>query len=282
MSRSLPSASVSCSLTGLWHADRDDDDDDVLVDDGDHDVPYDATDVPQRLSANDAPHQRDVEAAVYDHGVDLNGEDHVALFHNAPIKSTSFTTIRRLWQRNDVTGALRLLSGRHRLEIDDNLIVDTTRPDVIPAVGPHFLDLVMYVGDRRGLDAVLPNVLADHTWRCHLNFSAIHRLWPDSKATRLPFDVHGRMMSIGTRQEEQVWIAMVPNEWLVQDHPFNATGNWPRLPDATSAMSSQHALMLLMFFARVFHDVRLNDFVCRVDYPEHLTRRTVNDATEIL
>ena len=29
------------------------------------------------------------------------------------------------------------------------------------------------------------------------------------------YDVHGRMMSIGTRQQEQVWIAMVPNEWLV-------------------------------------------------------------------
>ncbi|KAI9457711.1 hypothetical protein HD554DRAFT_2177598 [Boletus coccyginus] len=148
-------------------------DHDVLVDDGEHDVPYDATDVPLRLSANDAPDQREIEAAVYDHGADPNRDDHVALFHNAPVSATPFTVLRRLYRRNDAKGALRLLSGRSRLEIDDHLLVDTSQPDVTPSLGPHYLDLVMYVGDRRGLDAVRPNDRVDHTWRCHLNFSAI-------------------------------------------------------------------------------------------------------------
>ncbi|KAF8441791.1 hypothetical protein L210DRAFT_3645009 [Boletus edulis BED1] len=252
-----------------------------LVDDGHHDVPYDATDVPIRLSANDAPRQQEIEAAVYAHGIDGNRDDHIALFHSAPIATTSFSSLRRIWERNDVKSALRLLSGRHRLEIDPHLTINTVDSNILPTVGPHFLDLVMYVGDRRGLDAVRPNDYVDHTWRCHLHFNGIQRLWSDSKPTRLPFDTHGRMMSIGTRKEEQIWIAMVPNEWLVPDHPFNATGIWPRLPDPTSAMSSKHALMLVMFFAHIFHAMRLNDFTCREQYPELLTRRTVNDATDI-
>ncbi|KAG6371988.1 hypothetical protein JVT61DRAFT_9006 [Boletus reticuloceps] len=256
---------------------------DVLVDDGDHDIPYDATDVPLRLSANDAPHQREIEAAVYDHGVDMNREDHVTLFFDAPIKTTSFTMLRHIWKRNDTRSALRLLSGRHRLEIDEHFKLDTAaESNVVPTVGPHYLDLVMYIGDRRGLDAVRPNEDVDHTWRCRLNFSGIQRLWPDSKATRLPFDAHGRMMYIGSRKEEQVWLAMVPKEWLVRDHPFNMTGLWPRLADPTSAMSSRHALMLVMFFAHIFDDMRLTDFACRQEYPEHLSRDTVNEATDIL
>lgn len=256
--------------------------DDALADDGDHDGPYNATDVPVRLSANDAPHQREIEAAVYDHGMDMTRDDHVALFYDAPVATTSFKKLRHLCERKDAKGALRLLSGRHRLEIDHDLVLDATREDVLPCVGPHYLDLVMYVGDRRGLDAVRPNDRVDHTWRCHLNFSGINRLWPDSKATRLPFDNHGRMMAVGTRKEEQVWIAMVPNEWLVPDHPLNATGAWPRLPDVTSAMSSKHALMLVMFFAHVFGEIRLTDFTCRQEYPEMLTRQAVNEASDIL
>ncbi|KAG6369868.1 hypothetical protein JVT61DRAFT_13429 [Boletus reticuloceps] len=130
--------------------------DDVLVDDGDHDAPYDATEVPLRLSADDAPHQRDVEAAVYDHGAQLTRAEHIAMFRDAPISNTTFATLRRLCEQKDVKAALRLLSGRHRLEIDPNLIVDTSEPHIIPSVGPHFLDLVMYVGGRRGLDTALP------------------------------------------------------------------------------------------------------------------------------
>ncbi|KAG6369061.1 hypothetical protein JVT61DRAFT_1888 [Boletus reticuloceps] len=258
-------------------------DDDVLVDDGDHDVPYDATDVPRRLSANDAPNQHEIEAAVYNHGMDVNANEHITLFHNAAIKTIPFSALRRIWEQNNRKNALRLLSGRHRLEIDDHLTIDTATQNVIPTVGPHFLDFVMYIGDRRGLDAVLSNERADHTWRCHLNFGGIQRIWPDSKAAHLPFDHHGRMMCIGKRKEEQVWLAMVPNEWLVPDHPFNATGHWPRLAtDSTSAMSTRHALMLVMFFAHIFHDMRLRDFTCRQEYPEPLSRRTVNEASDIL
>lgn len=271
----LTRSDVDVDVDDLWI-------DDALPDDGDHDVPYDATDVPICLSAVDAPHQRDIEAAIYDHGTDLSRNEHIALFYDAPIAPTSFKHLRHLSQRNDLKGALRHLAARHRLEIDHDLLVDTSDPAVVPTVGPHFLDFVLYVGDRRGLDAVLPNDRVDHTWRCHLNFSATHRLWPDSKPTRLPFDNHGRMMYVGMRKEEQVWIAMLPNEWLVPDHPFNATGVWPRLPDPNSAMSSNHALMLLMFLAHAFHHMRLADFSSTDDYPPLLTRRTVNDATEIL
>lgn len=254
----------------------------VLVDDGDHDGPYNATEVPLRLSANDAPNQHDIEAAVYDHGLDVNRVDHVALFHEAPITNTSFSSLRRLVKRNDVRGALRLLSARHRLEIDHHLVVDTSLPNIVPAVGPHFLDFIMYVGDRRGLDAILPARQGnDHTWRWTINFSHIYRLWPDSKPTRLPFDNHGRMIYLGTRREEQVWIAMVPNEWLVPDHPFNATGVWPKLPQPTSAMTPHHANMIVMFFAFILHRIRFADFACRNRYPEDLSRRTVNEATDI-
>lgn len=155
-------------------------------------------------------------------------------------------------------------------------------PDVSISTGPHYLDFVLYIGDGLGLDAVLPNTVTDHNWTLSVDLSKTQALWPDGKPTQLPYDTKGRMLHIGKRLDEYVWLSMVPNEWLVPDHPLNATGAWPRLDAPTSAMATKHALMLVMFIAEAFSTLRLRDFSCREKYPEPLTRAKVNSVTDIL
>lgn len=251
-----------------------------MADEGEHDAPFDATEVPLTLEAADAPNQQTVEVAIYDHN-DGQHVDHVALFHMGRVKTVGFSTLRKLWADGNAKGAMRLLSTRHQLDIERQHRLDVEDPDTSIGVGPHYLDFVMYVGDGPGLDAVLPHTSTDHTWRLSLNFSTMQQLWPNGRATRLPFDTRGRMMYVGRRLEEHVWLSMVPNEWLTSDRP-NAAGVWPRLNAQTSAMASKHALMLVMFMAHAFSTLRVRDFSCREHYPDPLTRAKVNSVTDIL
>jgi len=130
----------------------------------------------------------------------------------------------------------------------------------------------MYIGGRRGLNAVLENTEVDQTWVMHLDFSTIHRLWPQGKCSKLPFDGNGRLLNIGRLHQEQVWIIMAPNEWLEEDHPMNATGNWPVLPCQTTSMDISHAMMMIMFILKMLSDRRVQDFHCDPEYPDELTK----------
>lgn len=250
-------------------------------DDGDHNEPFDVTAVPERLSAVDAPTQQDVQKAMYGHG-NASIHDHVEAFNTARPAKISFNQLNALRENGDQKRAMRCLSGRHRLEIDDEHRLDPTDPNMVVAAGPHFLDFIMYVGARPGLDAVLPNTEVDPAWNLELNMSMPHRLWPSSKTSKLPFNPNGRLLYIGQRGQEQVWLAMAANEWFEEDHPFNATGNWTTLPSQTTAMETKHSLMLTMFIAKTFSDRRLQDFHCQTVYPDVLTRESVNDSTELL
>ncbi|KAH0834295.1 hypothetical protein J3R83DRAFT_11669 [Lanmaoa asiatica] len=232
-------------------------DSDELPDEGQHNAPFDATDVLSVLESVNALDQCLVEAAIYDH---------------EQLRTLGLDILCRLWIDRNSRGAMRLLSRHHHLDIEPHQRVDIEDPDIAVGVGPHYLNYTMYVGARLGLNALLPN----------LNFSMIQCLWLDSKATCLLFNNSGRMMYIGRRLQEYAWIAMMPNEWLVPDHPINATGAWPHLNVPTSVMTTKHALMLVMFMAHAFSILRFRDFSCRVMYPEPLTHQKVNSATDIL
>ena len=245
-------------------------------DDGGHNEPFDVTAVPQSLSALDAPPQEDVQMGIYARG-DTSTYDHVEAFNTTRPAKISFNQLHTLREKGDQERAMRCLSARHRLEIDAEHRLDPTDPNMVVAAGPHFLDFVMYIGSRRGLDAVLPNMEADQTWSLELNLTMPQRLWPSGKPSKLPFNPNGRLLYIGQRGQEQVWLAMVPNEWLEEDHPFNASGNWPTLPAQTTAMATKHSLMVTMFIAKAFSDRRLQDFHCQTVYPEDLTRESIND-----
>lgn len=250
-------------------------------DDGEHDEPFNVTAIPQSLDADDAPTQTEVQHAMYGHAEGLL-DDHIALFNARRPATISFNQLQHLRQETQPKRAIRTLSQRHRLAIDSEHLVDPSDANTAIATGPHYVDFVMYIGGRPGLDAILPNTNVDQSWSLHIDLSTIYRLWPKGKPSTLPFNAQGRLLSIGRVFQEHVWIAMVPNEWLEDDHDFNATGNWPILPSRTTAMETQHALMIIMFVAKMLSDRRVQDFHCDPEYPEVLSRESVNDATEIL
>ena len=177
---------------------------------------------------------------------------------------------------------MSLLQTRSCLSIDDEHHVDATSPDVIPRLGPHFLDYTLYVGDRLGLDAALPNVVADHNWTAKLQLSMTHRLWPDSSRQSLPFNPKGRMIYIGSRLDDQLWLALAPLSFFNVHDPNHALERSPVLDAPSTTLILKHQLMLILFISFVLETMHHEDIACHPRYPEPLTWAAVKASTEVL
>jgi hypothetical protein len=239
------------------------------------------TELPEQLAATDGHRQEEVQVALYQHQSD-SACDYITKFNTTRIQTVTLSKLRNLYNKKDAKGAMAMLRHRQRLIVDNEHLVQQEGRNQIPRIGPHFIDHTLYIGSCRGLDAALPKIIADHNWQVILNLTNTHRLWPDSNVACLPFNPLGRMIYVGTRLQEQLWLAMVPNTFFQHDHPDNRREQFPILDAPTSALSQQHTLMIVMFIAFVLNDMRLQDIHCSERYPEPLTRANVKASTEIL
>ncbi|KAG2030241.1 hypothetical protein BDR03DRAFT_1017336 [Suillus americanus] len=258
-----------------------DDRDHVDEDEQPNNIPFDVSEFPRQLVARDGHVQEDVHTALYQQQAESD-RDYVANFNTTPPRTVTLTKLRTMYRNKDSLGAMGMLSGRHRLAIGNEHTIPKDGPNVIPRVGPHYIDHTLYVGNRRGLDAAIPKIRADHNWQVTLDLANTHRLWPDSNVACLPFNPIGRMVYIGTRLQEQLWIALVPTSFFEPNHPDNAKATYPALNAPSTALTQNHALMIIMFIAYALDEMRLQDIHCRERYPVPLTRAAVKESTDIL
>jgi hypothetical protein len=188
-------ASLVWSFIGAHHPPRRPQNDDPQVaehhnvdtDEQPNNIPFDVSELLQQLAAGDRHHQDEVHIALYQHQVKAN-RDYMTKFNTTHPRSVTLSKLRTMYHNQDLLGAMKLLSGRHRLIIDDDHIVPMDGPNVVPCVGPHYIDHTLYVGSRQGLDAGLPKILADHNWQVILDLANVYHLWPDSNVAGLPFN----------------------------------------------------------------------------------------------
>ncbi|KAI6009799.1 hypothetical protein EDC04DRAFT_2610529 [Pisolithus marmoratus] len=256
--------------------------DEALVDEGQHDTPFDVAEVPRQLAMGDPHAQVNIHLALYPTQGPADDE-YVHLFNIHRMKHISLRALRHLHDNQRAMSAITLLSKRHQLRLDNEDRVDVmANPNLVPRLAPHYLDYTLYVGSRHGLDAALPNVDIDHNWTAKLQLSMANRFWPDNAINSLPFDPKGRMMYIGTRLDDQMWIAMVPNKFFDLQDPENTREKLPVLTHKHPVVEPKHARTMVMFIAHVLADMRFEDIHCIRPYPEPLTWDTIRDSTEIL
>ncbi|KAG2090293.1 hypothetical protein BD769DRAFT_1679717 [Suillus cothurnatus] len=234
----------------------------VDTDEQPNNIPFDVSELLQQLAAGDVHHQ-----------------DEVNTTHP---RSVTLSKLCTMYHNQDLLGAMKLLSGHHRLIIDDDHIVPMDGPNVVPCVGPHYIDHTLYVGSHQGLDAGLPKILADHNWQVILDLANVYHLWPDSNVTGLPFNPMGCMVYIGTRLQEQLWVALVPRTFFEPNHLDNARATHPTLNEPTTALSQPHLLMFIMFIAYALGHMHLHDIHCSIQYPVPLTHAAVKRSMDIL
>ncbi|KAI6020605.1 hypothetical protein EDC04DRAFT_2901629 [Pisolithus marmoratus] len=232
--------------------------DGTRVDEGAHDAPFDAAELPQQFDTPDGYGQHDVHMGLYDHDLAL-GQDHLAKFKASPVKHIPFSQLCALHDQKQPLTAIALLRRRHKVTLDDKYCLNVNSPNMVARVNPHYLDYIV-----------------------KLQLHRANRLWPGSRLQALPFDPNGRMMFLGKRLDEELWLAMAPNAYFNVDDPENIPERLPTLEAKTSALSTTHMLMIIMFIAHVLDSMRHEDINCLDPYPEPLTRTTVKQSTEVL
>lgn len=242
---------------------------------------HDPAQIPEVMQAQDSHTQDDLHAMLYTVGHD-QAADHFARFQDGAVKTLKLSTMRRAYERKDNRSALSWLRTRSTVQVDGEYILDPDGGNVLPSVGPHFLDFCLFIGDRLGLDALLPNTNHDFTFSFDLCFKHWNVVWPSADSRYLPFNPKGRMLKIGSRRQENVWLAMVPRSYLDHDHLDNLPDRHQKLEAPTNAMKFEHSLMVMMFFAWALEDQWYRDLHCRTMYPEPLRMQTVKESTEIL
>lgn len=256
-------------------------DDGAQIDKQAHDVPFNIADLPEQLSTHDAHQQADVHLALYQQCLHSE-QEYLNKFNSIRPQTVPLSRLMNLHDNGHARAAVALLKTRHHLSVDDRYCVPINQPDVAACVGPHYLDYTMYVGDRRGLDAALPNMNVDHNWTTKLTLNMTHRLWPDKNIQALPFNPMGHMIYIGTRLDDQLWLAMAPNTYFLPDDPDNVRNRLPVLNAPTTALTVPHSQMIVMFIAHVLSVMQLEDIDCNDPYPEPLTWESVRNLTEVL
>ncbi|KAH0825872.1 hypothetical protein J3R83DRAFT_7741 [Lanmaoa asiatica] len=229
--------------------------------DGQHDLAA----IPEQMCANekDSHEQGELHALLYStSGSEQN--NYAFVFHNSSVKPTRLTKFKAVFEHRDKRSAMTFLRTRRTPVIDDEFIVDTNSADVTPRIGPHFYDFGLLVGDRCGLDAVLPRSLVDHTWSANLNFNLGHVMWPkaDTKKTSGSESYPGHSLKGITTTTD--------------------AGRHPVLDAPTITLKPTHRLMITMFFAWALNAMNYADIHCNPPYPEPLTRDAVNNASDIL
>jgi len=89
------------------------------------------------------------------------------------------------------------------------------------------------------------------------------------------------MLYLGSRAQDDVWLAFVPNSLLDND-PHAPLDMTPVDGASSTALSPDHAYMAVMFFASMFSALRFQDIDCNDDYPDPISFQAVTRATDIL
>ncbi|KAG6369786.1 hypothetical protein JVT61DRAFT_13553 [Boletus reticuloceps] len=215
---------------------------------------------------------------------DTADPDFEAEFRNTALHQVHLITLKTLFQQKNHCAAISILKQRSPIVINQDFHLSTTDDHLIPFIQGHFVDFILYLSAHLGLDAILPSLLVcdGHTWHLTLTFSNLFKQWPNTN-TSLPFSTTGRMLYLGSRAQEELWLAFVPNTLLQQP---NALPDMTPLATAahgqssmSTALSSDRAYMIVMFFASILSQMHFQDIHCNEDYPDPISYQSINNNT---
>lgn len=242
-------------------------------------APFDVGQVPDYQQVDDPVPQQDVLAAIQRET--RSDRNYAEEFNSRSVYDRRLSSLEMYCKEDRAGHAISWLKERGRLVVDQQYLLPRDDPDVIPYVKDHFIDFVLYMGNRTGLDALLPppQVLVHHVFHVTWSFSQRNKLWSDSVGIDLSFSTTGRMIFLGKRFQEEIWIAFPPRG-LFEDN--NQLPDMAPLNAPTTALDPRHQYMFIMFCAYLFAKLHVQDVHCTQRYPEPLTQESVRQSTDIL
>lgn len=192
-------------------------------------------------------------------------------FNRSPVYNLNLSRLKALYEKQDVS-AVNLLHQRHKIHIDDHFRLKVGAGQLCMDTTKSKLDYHLTVANCIGLSPILPNAASNHQFSFKMNLKKYEKVFKHKHAM-LGFDPAGRMLYLGTRKNEDIYLAMVPNDFLTG----HVTPPSPGYSSGSPCMTKRHyrliVLMILHFLERISDLPYVNDF------PVHSQDLEAADAT---
>ena len=175
-------------------------------------LPADVSLIPHALAADkdDLTPQSEVLNEISSTAVDTST---FAQFNQIPVREIKLSKLRDFYEKGDKNNALSLMDRRHTISIDDRFRLKMGVGQIRMNTRSSMIDYHLTVANCPGFSPLLPNALSHHAFEFKMDLNKQIREFKGKHAT-LGFDPAGRMLFIGTRDNEDVFLAMAPDEFL--------------------------------------------------------------------
>jgi hypothetical protein len=162
------------------------------------------------LQEEDSLEQQHVYDAVCNHPDD---DASYKRYDELPELVLNVDKMRAMYEGQKETTAMSLLHKRVKLEIDPSKKVRMDDADFAFSCTKSYLDFLMIVGDKRGLDMFLPKRASGTGFTLSLRLDLQIKEFR-VKHGNLGFDPTGCMLCVGMMANEDLWIGMAPGSYF--------------------------------------------------------------------
>lgn len=212
-------------------------------------TPTDISIVPDNLAAylDDTIDQSSILNEII--GTSLCNQSSEERFNNMPIKSLKLSSLRDYYEKDD-PNVVNLLSTRHKLVIDDEFKVPLGNGQVNMNTDESMIDYHLTVANCIGFSSLLTNSRSNHRFDFEMDLKKPYRSFK-GKHAMLGFDPAGSMLFIGHCENEEVFLAMAPNEFLHGHTQPSPPGHSSASPLMSKRHYRQMVMMIVHFLALI-------------------------------
>lgn len=217
--------------------------------------PADVSLVPDNLRADkgDAPSQSEILLELRRNDVDRNREDRFAKLYPSTL---DLSRLRSNYERRSGT-VINFLCGRNCIRVDDDLKLAMGTGRIHMDTAESTIDFHMTVANRIGLSAILPNVDSAHQFGLELDLKKEYKEFKGKHGT-LGFDPTGCMLFVGRSNNEDVFLAMAPDEFIANPA---ARRDARKRAAGSSRMSRRHYRQVVIMLAFFMSSLERHPFI---------------------
>ena len=178
-----------------------------------------------------------------------DGDHNIDIFNKMDVHKLKLSQLKRFYMKKD-TGVVDTLSSRHTIEIDEQFRLRPGTGQVIMRTDNTMLDYHLTVANSLGLGSLLPAEANAPRFCFHMDLKRPHREFK-GKHAMVGFDTKGKMLYIGQCSNEDVFLAMAPNEFLSNNSQLTPPGFNTSSPVMTRRHYRQIVMMLAFFLQKL-------------------------------
>jgi len=144
-------------------------------------------------------------------------------FNEKNVSKLSLSRLQRYYENKD-RHVISILSKRNQISIDKKFMLEFGNREILMDTSHTMIDYQLVVANSIGFFILLPNTVNDHRFKFDMDLKSPHGQFK-GKHGMVGFDTKGRMLYLGRANNEDVYLAMAPNDFLGGTSELCAAGH---------------------------------------------------------